>query len=80
MCKFDANLCRDGLNALKSYQREYNVEKKCFDDTPRHDWTSHAADAFGCFAMGVDDSTFLRAYDYNKSLPSMAEVSYNEFA
>lgn len=37
---------QDFLNALKQYQREYNEEKKCFNDNPRHDWTSHYADAF----------------------------------
>lgn len=36
----------DLLNALKQYQREYDEAKKCFHDKPRHDWTSHYADAF----------------------------------
>ncbi len=36
----------DFLNALKQYQREYDEEKKCFKDKPRHDWTSHYSDAF----------------------------------
>jgi hypothetical protein len=38
--------CADGLDALKQYQREYDEDKKCFRDKPRHDWTSHYADAF----------------------------------
>ena len=38
--------CQDGLDALKQYQREYDEDKKCFRDKPRHDWTSHYADAF----------------------------------
>lgn len=38
--------CADGIDALKQYQREYDEDKKCFRDKPRHDWTSHYADAF----------------------------------
>lgn len=38
--------CRDGLDALKQYQREFDEDKKVFKDKPRHDWTSHYADAF----------------------------------
>ena len=38
--------CRDGLEALKQYQREFDEDKKMFRDRPKHDWTSHYADAF----------------------------------
>jgi hypothetical protein len=31
---------------LRQYQREWNDDKKCFNDRPKHDWTSHSADAF----------------------------------
>jgi phage terminase large subunit len=44
-CWIDSQ-CQDGLDALKQYQREYDEDKKCFRDKPRHDWTSHFADAF----------------------------------
>lgn len=42
---FDTVLCADGVDALKQYQREWDDDKKVFRETPRHDWTSHAADA-----------------------------------
>lgn len=38
--------CREGVETLKQYQREYDEDKRCFRDKPRHDWTSHYADAF----------------------------------
>lgn len=38
--------CRDGIETLKQYQREYDEDKRCFRDKPRHDWTSHYADSF----------------------------------
>lgn len=47
----DAEKCRYGLEALRQYRSEYDEKKKVFKDTPRHDWTSHAADAFRYMAM-----------------------------
>lgn len=44
-CHFDEQ-CREGIETLKQYQREYDEDKRCFRDKPRHDWTSHYADAF----------------------------------
>lgn len=44
-CFFDEK-CAEGLEALKQYQHEYDEDKKCFKDKPRHDWTSHYSDAF----------------------------------
>lgn len=44
-CYFDEK-CREGIETLKQYQREYDEDKRCFKDKPRHDWTSHYADAF----------------------------------
>lgn len=44
-CHFDER-CREGIETLKQYQREYDEDKRCFRDKPRHDWTSHYADSF----------------------------------
>ena len=43
---FDADRCHDGIECLRQYQREYDEDKKVFRDKPKHDWTSHGADAF----------------------------------
>ncbi len=43
--------CDPGYQALKQYQREYDEDKKCFRDKPRHDWTSHTADALRMLAV-----------------------------
>ena len=42
---FDKTKCKDGIEALKLYRREWDSDKKVFRDKPLHDWTSHAADA-----------------------------------
>ena len=43
---FDAEKCREGIEALRQYQREYDEDKKAYRQSPRHDWTSHPSDAF----------------------------------
>jgi hypothetical protein len=48
---FDAERCHDGIECLRQYQREYDEDKKVFRDKPKHDWTSHGADAFRMLAI-----------------------------
>lgn len=45
-CKFNKETTRDGYEAIKQYRREWDDNRGRFKDTPLHDWTSHAADAF----------------------------------
>lgn len=49
---FDADRCRDGIEALRQYRAEYDEKAKVFRTTPRHDWASHPADAFRYLCMG----------------------------
>lgn len=46
VCRFDASLCHDGIEALRSYHFEYDEKQRIFSKEPDHDWSSHAADAF----------------------------------
>jgi hypothetical protein len=48
---FNSVRCGDGVEALRQYQREYDEDKKAFRASPRHDWTSHPADAFRMLAV-----------------------------
>ena len=48
---FDAEKCREGIEALRQYQREFDEDKKAFRQSPRHDWTSHPSDAFRMLAV-----------------------------
>ena len=50
-CWFDESRCYDGIEALRAYQREYDEDKKAFLERPRHDWSSHPADAFRMLAV-----------------------------
>lgn len=48
---FDRFKCKDGLEALRQYRTDYDEKTRAFKDNPRHDWTSHSADAFRYLAM-----------------------------
>lgn len=48
---FDKENCYDAVELIKQYQREYDEDKKTFRDKPRHDFTSHCADAFRMLAL-----------------------------
>jgi len=72
--------CTDGIECLRQYQREYDEDKKVFRDKPRHDWTSHGADAFRYLALTwkdeakiVDPEAPIRGVFVGKT-----EVSLNE--
>jgi hypothetical protein len=72
--------CADGIECLRQYQREYDEDKKVFRDKPRHDWTSHGADAFRYLAIVwkdeakiVDPEAPIRGVFVGKT-----EVSLNE--
>jgi phage terminase large subunit len=48
---FDAENCKDGLEALRQYQAEFDEKLRSFKSTPRPDWASHPADAFRYLCM-----------------------------
>jgi hypothetical protein len=50
-CWFDRDKCELGLEALRQYQFEFDADKKVYRSKPRHDWASHAADAFELIAQ-----------------------------
>lgn len=52
ICWFDKNNCRDGIDALKAYEREFDEDRNAFRLTPKHNWASHPADAFRMMAVG----------------------------
>jgi hypothetical protein len=46
VCWFDEKGSGRGLESLRQYQFEYDEDKKTYKNKPRHDWSSHASDAF----------------------------------
>ena len=54
-CWFDAQGCDPGLKALRRYQREKQQDERSFKKIPKHDWTSHYADAFRMLAVATQN-------------------------
>jgi len=50
-CFFHKTECKDGLNALKRYRKEFDEKRGIYKTQPCHDWSSHFADAFRYFAI-----------------------------
>lgn len=50
-CWFDKTKCRQGIDALNNYHKEFDEKRKVYKSQPFHDWSSHAADAFQTLAL-----------------------------
>jgi hypothetical protein len=67
-CWFDAEKCEKGIEALRQYQHEYNEDTKAFRQSPRHDWTSHPADAMRMLAISWREEPTVKPPDPSKVL------------
>jgi hypothetical protein len=77
---FDRERCGEGLEALRQYRADFDERTKAFKDRPRHDWTSHAADAFRYLAMAWRERAKPRVAPLPKPLfKSLNEMTWDEF-
>jgi phage terminase large subunit len=53
-CWFDEERCAIGLECLRSFKQDWDPINRVFLKTPKHDWASHGADAFGHLAVSVE--------------------------
>ena len=49
---FDAEACKDGIEALRLYRTEYDDERRVYSNAPLHNWCSDYADSARMFAVG----------------------------
>ena len=49
---FDEERADRGIQALRTYRKDFDEKNKIFRPVPVHDWSSHAADAIRIYAMG----------------------------
>jgi hypothetical protein len=64
-CWFDKAKCKDGIEALRMYRREYDEKRQEFRVHPLHDWTSHYADAARYFAVGHQERAIVKPIKYD---------------
>lgn len=77
-CWFDAEKCRSALEALRQYRSDFDEKTRAFKDTPRHDWSSHTADAFRYLAMAYRELSPEPSGPAKPILKSMNEITYDE--
>lgn len=65
-CWFDKDKCADGLKALRKYQREFQRDEMSLQRNPKHDWTSHYADAFRYLSVAWSEPILPKADDLKK--------------
>jgi hypothetical protein len=76
---FHRNRCAAGLEALRQYRADYDERSKVFKDKPRHDWTSHAADAFRYLAMAWQERARPQVAPAKPLFKPMDEITWDEF-
>jgi len=74
------NRCEEGIECLRQYQREWNDDKKCFNDRPKHDFTSHSSDAFRYLSIvwKDEDSPILKDSRVKGLHVGQTDVTLNE--
>lgn len=74
---FDKDRCKDGLECLRQYRADYDEKARAFRDNPKHDWTSHAADAFRYLAMAYREMK-PDAVKEEKPIPTLKDMTWND--
>lgn len=81
--------CEKLIKCLENYRQEYDNDKKIYKPIPRHDWSSHSADAARYLAIGLHkvrdgltpeelDSRYREAY-WGNELPSMFDDKFRMY-
>ena len=73
-CWFDASRCKQGLEALRQYQRTWDAERKVFADKPFHNWASHGATGFHAAIAGYKDANPSAFKTHTFRAPSLNEL------
>ena len=66
---FDRSSCADGIEALRQYRTEFDDKTNAYRQRPRHDWTSHTADALRYAAMAYRDMVVVPVEEKPKPKP-----------
>ncbi len=52
-CWFDEDETERGVNCLTDYTKDWDEKNQTWRKQPKHDWTSHGADAFRYLAVAI---------------------------
>jgi len=69
----------EGVEALRQYRTEYNEKTKAFNDQPRHDWTSHYADAYRYMSVAAREQAKPEVVKPKPIGVPLTELTHDEF-
>lgn len=78
MCWFDLTKAARGIQCLREYRKDWNEERKVFNNQPLHNWASHGADAFRIFAWGRKQKKKNKGLPQNKAVDEHNYLSTNQ--
>lgn len=73
---FDAEGCKLGLKALRNYRSEYNSKNRVLRSKPRHDWSSHGADAMRYAIMSMNEYFSASQSDWDEPIARDSRGTY----
>lgn len=77
-CYFDRDKCKDGIEALRQYRADFDEKVNAFKNDPKHDWTSHTADAFRYLCMAWREIIAPPAPEKKPPLRGVENMTVNE--
>jgi phage terminase large subunit len=69
--------CAELVEALKTYRRKWDEDKKAFDNQPIHDWSSHYADVFRYFGIVAKKQTLTREEEAEDRHPALIHYPFS---
>jgi hypothetical protein len=78
-CRFNSLKCEHGLAGLREYCRDWDDRLKVFKDSQKHNWASHAADAFGYMATGWKQAAKPEPTPRPPLYKPLSAISYDEY-
>src|SRR5262249_13201483 len=76
---FDAEACSEGSSTVKAYRKEWDEQRGCWKDKPRHDLASHGADAFRTLACAYRDLAPPKPEKKPEPMPGVGSITVDEF-
>jgi phage terminase large subunit len=74
---FDQTNCKEGLECLRQYRADYDEKARTFRDAPKHDWTSHTADAWRYLCMAYREIK-PEAVKVDKPIPTIRDMTWDQ--
>lgn len=71
---FDKKKCAPGLEALRSYHKEWDDVRKCYKNLPYHDWSEHFSSSLRYYCVGHRQNSKIKPVSEIMSHRSFAGV------